>query len=510
MCKCVARLLWVDYALLNEARAAGEAADELTCARLCRKAWEAEHCGAWQAQPSVALSRHTLRQPLPGALFSTWQRFEDAFRTAGGLDAVQPHGVRGFGGGPEVDWVARGERMPPDSILKARTQWKAFLTHMQAYPRKLFAGRGIVLTGGGTRYMVPMLVSIRMLRATGCTLPVECWFFDKEMPGPQASAELRSLGVLVRSVDEIRPGASKDVFKYGVRGFGYVMKSAILLFSSFEEVIYLDSDNVALRDPSDLFQTAEYASTGMIMWPDYWKPSIAPDLFRIAPEAQPPNGTVESGQLVFDKRKVWRALQLALFLNCQGALYYNLLTNYLGMGDKETFPLAMRMLQMPYHAVGDTLPVGSCGLPGEPRAAGGAATLRSTTMVQYHPSTGGVLLFHSNLNKWTLNVPTRWSVYQRRWQVITPPRWRFQAHQLEDPPLLQVSEQLADLRRDPEKVAWETLMHLRCAGWLEAYLLSLQGARDVERAYDFDAAHAGYASFILDEHMTGRYVHQEK
>lgn len=84
----------------------------------------------------------------------------------------------------------------------------------------------------------------------------------------------------------------------------------------------------------------------MVLWPDYWKPTVAPDMFQIAPEASPPNGTAESGQMVINKRTCWKALLLALFLNCQGSLYYNLLTNYMGVGDKETFPFAMRMLQM--------------------------------------------------------------------------------------------------------------------------------------------------------------------
>jgi alpha 1,2-mannosyltransferase len=84
----------------------------------------------------------------------------------------------------------------------------------------------------------------------------------------------------------------------------------------------------------------------MVLWPDYWKPTVAPDMYRIAPEASPPNGTVESGQMVINKRTCWKALLLALFLNCQGSLYFNLLTNYMGVGDKETFPFAMRMLQM--------------------------------------------------------------------------------------------------------------------------------------------------------------------
>jgi hypothetical protein len=55
------------------------------------------------------------------------------------------------------------------------------------------------------------------------------------MPARDAAAALRAYGVLVRSVDEIRPNASRDIFKYGTHGFGYVMKAAVVLFSSFEE-----------------------------------------------------------------------------------------------------------------------------------------------------------------------------------------------------------------------------------------------------------------------------------
>ena len=43
-----------------------------------------------------------------------------------------------------------------------------------------------------------------------------------------------------------------------------------------------------------------YRETGMVLWPDYWKPTVAPDMYRIAPEAAPPNGTVESGQIVIN------------------------------------------------------------------------------------------------------------------------------------------------------------------------------------------------------------------
>ena len=66
-------------------------------------------------------------------------------------------------------------------------------------------------------------------------LPIEVWFFDNEMPEPSEANALRDRGVLVRNVDEIRVNASREIFKYGTDGFGFVMKAAVVLFSSFEE-----------------------------------------------------------------------------------------------------------------------------------------------------------------------------------------------------------------------------------------------------------------------------------
>ena len=73
------------------------------------------------------------------------------------------------------------------------------------------------------------------MRLQGCTLPIEVWFFENEMPAADAAAALRQRGVLVRSVDEIRVDASRDIFRGGTSGFGFVMKAAVIAFSSFQE-----------------------------------------------------------------------------------------------------------------------------------------------------------------------------------------------------------------------------------------------------------------------------------
>ena len=102
--------------------------------------------------------------PRLGALFPLWTAFERAFRLAGGLQVVRPPGKRGFGGMPDVDWGARGEEMEQEDVTIARKQWRRFVAEAPEYPPQLFSGRGIVTTGGGLKYMVPVWVSINMLR----------------------------------------------------------------------------------------------------------------------------------------------------------------------------------------------------------------------------------------------------------------------------------------------------------------------------------------------------------
>lgn len=69
------------------------------------------------------------------------------------------------------------------------------------------------------------------------------------------------------------------------------------------QVVFLDSDNVAVRDPAALFESEEYLRTGALLWPDYWQSSAAPDLARVLEVKGLPRETFESGQMVFDKER---------------------------------------------------------------------------------------------------------------------------------------------------------------------------------------------------------------
>jgi hypothetical protein len=50
----------------------------------------------------------------------------------------------------------------------------------------------------------------------------------------------------------------------------FQIKAAAVINSAYKEVLYLDSDNVPVRDPAFLFTIPSYKSTGALFWPDFW------------------------------------------------------------------------------------------------------------------------------------------------------------------------------------------------------------------------------------------------
>ena len=69
------------------------------------------------------------------------------------------------------------------------------------------------------------------------------------------------------------------------------------------QVLFLDADNVAVRDPKLLFDSAPFLRTGALLWPDYWDSSAAPDLPAVLgiEQRQAPRNSFESGQMLFQK-----------------------------------------------------------------------------------------------------------------------------------------------------------------------------------------------------------------
>ena len=249
------------------------------------------------------------------------------------------------------------------------------------YPETRFDGRGIVIATGGFKFHVNAWASINMLRRLGCQLPVECWHLGPPEHDEDWARLVEPLGAVCVDALAVRD-SRPDSWSYRHQQLhGWELKPYALTHSRFREALFLDADNMPVRDPTLLFETPQFREHGAIFWPDYgrlnrnrraWK--VFGDIpYRDEPE-------VESGQIVVDKRRCWRCLMLChWYMQNSNNFFFNYVH-----GDKEVFHLAWRKLDQSY-----AMPVhGIRGLPG--------------VMCQ-HDFQGRRLFQHRNMRKWRLS-----------------------------------------------------------------------------------------------------------
>ena len=240
----------------------------------------------------------------------------------------------------------------------------------------LFSGTGIVTVAGGP-YFPPALVGIKMLRKTKSTLPVHVFLKSKSEYEAEMCEEI--LPALNAECFVIEDHLRKDApFKVD----HFQLKVLAILFSTFETVLYLDSDCMALRDPAELIETEPFLSRGFLSWGDYWIATEDPVFYKIAglpdfPKHLPARSS-ESGQMVISKNKHLDSLLLAAYYNVFGPSYYYPLLSQgaMGQGDKETFLAGAVVLGNPYYRVREK--VGTIGYHDSNKEFHGGA------MVQWH------------------------------------------------------------------------------------------------------------------------------
>jgi len=269
--------------------------------------------------------------------------------------------------------------MNADTVNRYREMLNEFLRSIPEFPEHRFDGRGIVLCGGGTIYFPCIWVCIRMLRSFGCTLPIELWH-----RGPREMTD--EMKALLAPYDVVFQDAFRVAREHPVRRLdGWELKPYAIMNSRFAEVLYIDADNVVVQNPELLFDTTLYRETGSLFWQDapnnaanqaYLKDS-AWELLDLPFRREP---QFESGQLLIDKRRCWRPMQLTLHLNEHSDYYYTAF-----FGDKDTFHLAWRKLEQEYSLN-----------PHPPRVLGA-----NWVLVQFDPE--GKRLFQHRCNaKWTM------------------------------------------------------------------------------------------------------------
>ena len=304
--------------------------------------------------------------PWPAAPQQIWRNLQPMLD--GNAPDVEP--PRNADKGKSEKYVPNGEdkllmdiiAMRSNDVLQMRELHSSFVANMSKHlpafiPTQGGSKRGIVTVAGGYHFPI-FFVSLRMLRRTGSTLPVEVFLPDEDAYEAEICEEIlpqyNAKCVTLTSVFGYDDGTHQPV--NGLEKFQYKIFS--ILFSSFEEVLFLDSDSFPIENPDPLFDSKPFQETGMITWPDVWAISASPLYYLISNQAPPrvsERASMESGQILVSKSMHFKTLVLASYYNYYGpGLYYDLLCQGgAGRGDKGTFQPAALALGSSFYAVSE-------------------------------------------------------------------------------------------------------------------------------------------------------------
>ncbi|KAK4901051.1 hypothetical protein LTR49_027344 [Elasticomyces elasticus] len=204
---------------------------------------------------------------------------------------------------PTADFIrARTSLVSPENATLIREQHAGFLRDMPSYPKKIFKGRGVMMLAGG-RYSKYAVTALGVLRESGSKLPVEVWRRDEREEKHGWCDEMKKEGMACRRLSDY---LDTDILAIAD---GKEMKVFTMLFSSFEEVFFIDADNMALQPPEKIFESKHYQNTGVVLWHDYWLYDSINWLDYVVglsgnrPQALWRQRTYESGQIALNKRK---------------------------------------------------------------------------------------------------------------------------------------------------------------------------------------------------------------
>lgn len=245
-----------------------------------------------------------------------------------------------------VEENAEKWRELPDSQIAS---WRSeIVSHLRKKQAKAFVkgekheGRGIVMAAGDRYAVVRAQTNVRLLRSYNCTLPIEIFHFSSELSKNDKTlledlSHLSGEGsqVTVRLVEGLEKGEGWKAFH---------IKGAAIQQSSFNEILYLDTDSYALRKPEDFFENKWWQNTGLLLWPDYTKSHATNPLWRLIGIPCRNEFEGESGQIFIDRARHQDLLWLVEFF----ALHHEDFYGFMG-GDRDSFRAAALLLGKSWH-----------------------------------------------------------------------------------------------------------------------------------------------------------------
>lgn len=244
-----------------------------------------------------------------------------------------------------ADALAYLDRPPVGLSAGAKQQWARWPAVQDAHrigleraaaatavPPGGLAGRGVVVGAGGSRYFGCAWAGLHVLRHVGSRLPVQWWYLGPAEIDPVMRRIAEDAGVQVIDTLEVGARFPQRILR------GWEAKPFSVARSPFAEVLYLDADNVSVKNPESLFDATAYREHGAVFWPDLppsyrreWVPKVVWYMAGMEPRSA---RAFESGQLLVDKMRCWRELSLVNWINAHSDYWYEAV-----YGDKDTFLL---------------------------------------------------------------------------------------------------------------------------------------------------------------------------
>lgn len=261
------------------------------------------------------------------------------------------------------------------------------LAHLPPGQTENDEARGIVMIAY-PKVVAGTYAIVRTLRFLGCALPVEVWIDPTEMTAKHSTVVelVKYYNVVVRVIED--PNASK-----------FHAKPYAIYHSRFESVLWLDSDNIPVRDPTYMFETPEFIKYGAIFWPDFWRPAIGTPfnvhqqsaLWTLLDMPFTNMFEQESGQFLLNRSRSHVALSKLMFYSSHMP---RLITDWrLVWGDKDLFRLAWLNTSTPFYMVQHLVALGGLYQEDEKFFCG-------VSMIQRDPQ-GDILFMHRNQAKLT-------------------------------------------------------------------------------------------------------------
>ncbi|KAF3400883.1 Alpha-1,2-mannosyltransferase MNN21 [Talaromyces pinophilus] len=268
--------------------------------------------------------------------------------------SAQPVTFNALEAGPRPDMVV----LPDEHLEAMKSAHAEFVEEIHTSkiikPIHTPGSRGLVSMAGGP-YFPLFMAQLRMLRRNNSTMPVEVFLRDSseyedhlcKKVLPQYNAKCVVLSELL--------GSTKHK---GVEIEHYQFRTFAVLFSSFEEVVWMDADCFSLYRVEDLLESEPFTSTGLVTWPDFSASTTSQLFYQISQQEIPPmtlRAATKTGVFLISKKTHFLTLLLAAYYNYHGPSHYFslLLQGAPGQGDKEAFIQAASALKEPVYPVSE-------------------------------------------------------------------------------------------------------------------------------------------------------------